>query len=329
MRGVAEHRVTVNNDLGANHLSQNRKPCRRRKALLYSVGIFVSYAVVGVLQEELLKEHFGPNNEHFNFYIALLVLQCLVNAAVARVLIGVFDYGVDRTAVSFHLIGSVCYSAGLISSALALRYVNYPTQIVAKSAKPLPVMAFGFTFSKRRYSRRKTVCVLLIVIGVAFFMYDDQHDDAVVPGSTRYGNALLLLSLVADGLLCVIQDEMRDVHDTKALHMMYFNNLISVLYLVIIVVFTQELQEFVEFVERFPQLYSRLILLTLTSAVGQIFIFYTIVDFGPLMCAIITTVRKFFTVLCSVFLFGTEISIRQWSAATVVFSGIIMDATTP
>lgn len=42
---------------------------------------------------------------------------------------------------------------------------------------------------------------------------------------------------------------------------------------------------------------------SLASALGQFFIFIMVTDFGPLPCSIVTTTRKFFTILASVIFF--------------------------
>ena len=49
-------------------------------------------------------------------------------------------------------------------------------------------------------------------------------------------------------------------------------------------------------------------------------------DFGPLPCSIITTTRKFFTVLASVVIFGNALSQRQWVGAAFVFAGAFKKA---
>lgn len=53
----------------------------------------------------------------------------------------------------------------------------------------------------------------------------------------------------------------------------------------------------------------------------QSFIFMTVVYFGPLTCSIITTTRKFFTILASVVLFANPISPMQWVGTILVFLG--------
>jgi UDP-galactose transporter B1 len=65
---------------------------------------------------------------------------------------------------------------------------------------------------------------------------------------------------------------------------------------------------------------------SVASALGQFFIFLTVSDFGPLPCSIITTTRKFFTVLGSVILFGNTLLPRQWFATAIVFTGLFLDS---
>ena len=57
----------------------------------------------------------------------------------------------------------------------------------------------------------------------------------------------------------------------------------------------------------------------------QFFIFMCVSEFGPLPCSIITTTRKFFTVLGSVLMFGNSLLTHQWLGAVLVFAGIFLD----
>jgi len=56
------------------------------------------------------------------------------------------------------------------------------------------------------------------------------------------------------------------------------------------------------------------------------FIFTTITTFGPLKCSLITTTRKFFTVLGSVFIFNNPMTIIQWMGTLLVFIGLALDS---
>ena len=47
-------------------------------------------------------------------------------------------------------------------------------QVLGKSIKPIPVMILGVLLARKQYPIAKYLCVLLIVTGVALFMYKDN-----------------------------------------------------------------------------------------------------------------------------------------------------------
>lgn len=188
-------------------------------------------------------------------------------------------------------------------------------------------MILGVTILRKKYPMAKYVCVLLIVTGVALFLYKPNK------GSTTsdehifgFGEMLLLLSLTLDGLTGVSQDHMRARYQTGANHMMLNVNLWSTLVLGMSVLWTGEVWDFLTFTERYPNIINNILLFGITSALGQTFIFMTVVYFGPLTCSIITTTRKFFTILGSVLLFGNVINTMQWVGTILVFLGLGLDA---
>ena len=63
------------------------------------------------------------------------------------------------------------------------------------------------------------------------------------------------------------------------------------------------------------------------SAVGQSFIFYTISTFDPLVCTTVTTTRKIFSVLLSIFLKGHELPLMGWGGVALASAGILAEAS--
>jgi len=140
------------------------------------------------------------------------------------------------------------------------------------------------------------------------------------------GELLLLLSLTMDGLTSAVQERMRAEHNSKSGHMMLNMNLWSVIFGSLVTLMTGELFEFIHFLQRYPFTIWHIVIFSITGAFGQYFIFLTVAEFGPLPCSIITTTRKFFTVLGSILIFGNNLSPRQWISTFVVFSGLFLDA---
>lgn len=128
-----------------------------------------------------------------------------------------------------------------------------------------------------------------------------------------------------DGLNGAIQERMVAEHQTKSMPMMLNINFWASLYLLIATVLSGELFSFAAFVQRHPDVVWKLLTLSVAGCFGQLFIFMTISEFGPLPASIVTTVRKFFTVLTSVLFFGNTLLPRQWAATFIVFSGLFLD----
>ncbi|KAM9745810.1 solute carrier family 35 member B1 [Menidia menidia] len=290
------------------------------------LGVFVCYFYYGILQEIITRGTYGQ--EKFTFARTLVFIQCIINGMFARVLIQFFeDYKPDLTKSWLYGVCSLSYLGAMVSSNSALQYVNYPTQVLGKSCKPIPVMMLGVTILRKRYPMAKYLCVLLIVGGVALFLYKPNKSSAVADDHVfGFGEILLLVSLTLDGLTGVAQDHMRARFQTSANYMMLNINVYSSLVLGIAVLWTGELGEFLLFTERHPHVLYRILLFGLTSALGQTFIFMTVVYFGPLTCSIVTTTRKFFTILGSVVLFGNVLSQMQWVGTILVFLGLGLDA---
>jgi UDP-galactose transporter B1 len=82
---------------------------------------------------------------------------------------------------------------------------------------------------------------------------------------------------------------------------------------------------FFDFALKYPKIIVQLLSFGFASALGQLFIFYLISNFGSLSNSIVTTSRKFFTVLISLFLFGNRLTMQQWVGTILVFSGLFAD----
>ncbi|TKS92280.1 Solute carrier family 35 member B1 [Collichthys lucidus] len=294
------------------------------------LGVFVCYFYYGILQETITRGDYGQGDkrEKFRFARTLVLIQCVISALFAEILIQFFESSKpDHTKSWLYGLCSLSYLGAMVSSNSALQYVNYPTQVLGKSCKPIPVMILGVTILRKRYPLAKYLCVLLIVGGVAMFLYKPNKSSAVADDHVfGFGEILLLVSLTLDGLTGVAQDHMRARFQTGANHMMLNINLWSSLVLGLAVLWTGEVWEFLSFTERHPSIIYNILLFGLTSALGQTFIFMTVVYFGPLTCSIVTTTRKFFTILGSVLLFGNVMSTMQWVGTILVFLGLGFDA---
>lgn len=301
---------------------------KNTKLIFYAVGIFVCYFYYAIIQERITRGKYGKpgEEEKFTYMLSLVCAQCAVNYVYANILLKtVMPQGENLTRSFYYWSSALTYLLAMVCTNMALQWVNYPTQVIGKSGKPIPVMLLGVLLGNKSYPTRKYFYVLLVVIGVALFMYKDGKQSTSSDSGVGFGEILLLLSLIMDGLTGAIQERMRAEYKTKSLHMMSSMNKWSVIFLGATVIYTGEFFEFILFIDRHRSLIWELISFSLASAQGQMFIFLMIEHFGPLPCSIVTTTRKFFTVLCSILFFGNSLLPRQWLATVIVFSGLFLD----
>ena len=80
--------------------------------------------------------------------------------------------------------------------------------------------------------------------------------------------------------------------------------------------------DLVTFCRRYPSAGYDIVLFCLCGAIGQLFIFLTIKQFGSLVNTMVCTTRKFFNILLSVLWNGNPLLPQQWMAVSLVFVGL-------
>ena len=318
------------NEVQVNQTMPSLPTQSRKKLIVCCSGIFICYFYYGIIQERITRVPYGEEKEKFVYPMTLVFIQCIVNALFATAVIKLTysSDDIDRTPKTLYIWCAFSYVGAMLASNAALQYVSYPTQVLGKSVKPIPVMILGVLIAKKRYPIQKYLFVLMIVCGVALFLYKDkkqktdQHKDSII----GLGELLLLVSLTLDGMTGATQDKMRVEHNIRSHYMMQKINICSFLILGTCIVLTGEIWNSIAFCQRHPSVLPNMLSFSIASALGQNFIFITVTTFGPLTCSIVTTTRKFFTILASVLFYGNALVSRQWLGVVLVFLGLGFDS---
>ncbi|KAK9504257.1 hypothetical protein O3M35_010632 [Rhynocoris fuscipes] len=219
---------------------------------------------------------------------------------------------------------ALTYTLAMVTSFMALQWVSYPAQVIAKSAKPIPVLLMGILVANRTFPIRKYFIVVLVVFGVAMFMYKDNKAGKNHIGF-GIGELLLASSLIMDGITNALQEKVMTLYKPRSEYFMFNTNKWAALFLGITIIITGEGLRCLSFIQRHPSALIQMFTICTCGAIGQYFIFMCITEFGTLTCSIITTTRKFFTVLGSVIIFGHTLKIGQWFGVACVFTGLFLD----
>lgn len=194
----------------------------------------------------------------------------------------------DPTPQKLYIMSAATYLTAMVSSNKALLYVNYPTQVIGKSCKPIPVMILGALYARKKYPIKKYCFVLTIIAGVVLFVMKDTTSK--VQEETNYFGYFLLVrsflnyqfvtyldiclfqmfSLAMDGLTGGLQDRMRGDYKTKFSPMMLFMNFWSSILLLVVVLVVGEVWPFIDFVQRYPAILTDIFWFSILSALGQV-----------------------------------------------------------
>jgi hypothetical protein len=127
------------NKLRGGKLSMDMQLPTEAKLILGSAGIFLSFSVFAVLQEDVYKKAYG--GEFFAFTFFALLVERGINALTAFA--GVSSLGKSGLLIPYKDIfnSGVSQMLAMAASNEALRYVSYPTQ--ARRRQPLPCVVAG------------------------------------------------------------------------------------------------------------------------------------------------------------------------------------------
>eukprot|EP00117_Sycon_ciliatum_P008520 scpid25556/ scgid2293/ Solute carrier family 35 member B1 homolog len=295
------------------------------RLVLCVAGIFVCYLVFGIFQEKVTRGSFGEHHERFTYATGLVFCQCLVGCLFAGGVLQIQPDVPNNAPAHLFAICSSTYVLAMITSNKALEYIAYPVQVLLKACKPISVLLLGVLLAGKRYSAQRYACVFLIVIGVGIFMYPSKDRPPKEVGSETFGVALLALSLVFDGLVGAVQEKI-NVFRVTSFQLMYATNAYGFAYLFAALLISGEGIAFGSFLARYPYVIWDIVGFSFVSALGQSFVFLTITNFGPLVCSLATTLRKFTTILLSIVLFGNHLIGRQWLAVFIVFFALLLES---
>lgn len=184
-------------------------------------------------------------------------------------------------------------------------------------------MIFGVLIAHKKYAVQKYFIVLTIVIGIGVFIYRDKSQ--MKNGKSNFiGLILLAISLVSEGIKSSIFDLKQKVFKSTALNFMYRENFWSLLFSLLVLSVTDEGNEFCYFVIRHPSVLIHLGVIFVCS-LGQFLIASMIFHYGSLPFALISTFRKFLTVLFSILIFKNSLTYSQIIATGVIFFALILD----
>lgn len=173
--------------------------------------------------------------------------------------------------------------------------------------------------------------MVALVIGVGITMFMSSTDDLTFgydiygkESATWTGVMLLFFFLFFDSFTSQWQSRMFQRHpDLSMVELMFATSAFSVVLSFITLVHTKELNPALSFVYRHSEIHFHFFAFSICSTIGQLFIFYTIKNFGAVVFAMIMTTRILLSIALSCILYGHHVGGSGFLGLAIVTGAVV------
>mmetsp|Transcript_15986 Transcript_15986/g.40780 ORF Transcript_15986/g.40780 Transcript_15986/m.40780 type:complete len:356 (-) Transcript_15986:180-1247(-) len=303
---------------------------------LCAFGILSTLCTYGILQERIMTMPYGKKGEFFKYSLLIVLVNRLGTCLVALVTSAVKGESLKPIAPLYAYAGvSISNVVATSCQYEALKFVSFPVQTLAKTAKMVPVMVWGTIILLKKYSWKEYVMALAVTGGCTMFIISGDVKSkvsAAASGSAAgtaeeasfFGGLLMFGYLGFDGFTSTFQERLFKGYKMTSHHQVLYVTMFSAGFAFVSLVSANMLSPAVTFVLEYPECIFDIALLSSTAVVSQFVIAYTIKNYGALVFATIMTTRQFVSILLSSILFSHPLELMQWIGVLVVFGTLYL-----
>ncbi|XP_066921044.1 adenosine 3'-phospho 5'-phosphosulfate transporter 2-like [Clytia hemisphaerica] len=292
---------------------------KARQFFICTCGIFSFYLLYGYYQERIfLIPGFKPHGwfltlVQFAFYTCFSVIESLALSIKLERRIPMKTYFI----LAFLTVGTMGMSNASVG------YLNYPTQVIFKCCKLIPVMIGGILIQGKRYATLDFISCLCMSVGLTLFVLADS---AVQPNFNITGIIMMSLALCSDAAIGNVQEKNMKSFKPSNTEVVLYSYGIGFCYMFVILMFTGSLQAgFMYYLKNPLETYGYSLVFSLTGYLGISFVLTFIRLFGALMTVTVTTCRKALTIIISFTVFSKPFTIQYLWSGCIVLLGIFLN----
>ncbi|XP_055950385.1 adenosine 3'-phospho 5'-phosphosulfate transporter 1-like [Argiope bruennichi] len=315
--------------IGNAHPAKPKASTKRKvfTILICFGGLQISYLIWGLLQEKIMTQNYHNSSGEVGKFVDSQFLV-FVNRVLAFVFAGTY---VSLSKQPKHVAPiykySYCSFSNIMSSWFqyeALKYVSFPTQVLAKASKIIPVMIMGKIISRKTYKYHEYATAVAISIGTALFLLSGKKSSDIATTTTVSGVTILIAYIISDSFTSNWQSALFKQYHMSSVQMMCGVNFFSCIFTSISLLQQGGFVSSFMFLMKFSNFLWDCILLSICSAVGQLFIFYTISEFGAVAFVIMMTIRQILAILLSCLIYQHTLTLNRIFGVLIVFSTVFL-----
>ncbi|KAF8774122.1 Adenosine 3'-phospho 5'-phosphosulfate like protein [Argiope bruennichi] len=211
--------------IGNAHPAKPKASTKRKvfTILICFGGLQISYLIWGLLQEKIMTQNYHNSSGEVGKFVDSQFLV-FVNRVLAFVFAGTY---VSLSKQPKHVAPiykySYCSFSNIMSSWFqyeALKYVSFPTQVLAKASKIIPVMIMGKIISRKTYKYHEYATAVAISIGTALFLLSGKKSSDIATTTTVSGVTILIAYIISDSFTSNWQSALFKQYHMSSVQMM-------------------------------------------------------------------------------------------------------------
>ncbi|CAF3767627.1 unnamed protein product [Rotaria sordida] len=269
-----------------------------------SAQVFLYYVAYSYLIELLFTLKGFSNTAWF-----LTCYQFFIYGILSFMQLGFIGLSQRRASYrSYIILASLSVSTMGLSN-YAVGYLNYPTLLIFKCCKLIPVLIGGIIIQKKRFNRYDVAAAFCMSIGLIFFTLADSK---VQPNFNTYGVILICLALVADAIIGNYQEKVMKTHHVSNVEMVFYSFIFGFLIILIGLLYPFHT-------------YGYSLIISIFGYLGMDIVLTLIKEYGALICVTVTTCRKAITIILSFILFSKPFVFDYVWSGFIVVIGIYLN----
>ncbi|CAG5115131.1 unnamed protein product [Candidula unifasciata] len=279
---------------------------------------FAFYLIYGYMQELIFKlEGFQP----FGWYLTLVQFAYYTVFGVAELQLK--EDKKRKIPMSMYLLLAFLTVATMGLSNTSVGYLNYPTQVIFKCCKLIPVLIGGILIQGKKFSLIDITACLCMSVGLILFTLADS---SVSPNFNTYGVVLISLALCADGAIGNVQEKTLKQYGASNGEMVLYSYGIGFVYILVGLVVSGSLMPAFYFCQEHPvETYGYAVIFSITGYLGLYIVLTMVKSFGALVAVTVTTCRKAVTIVLSFVFFSKPFTFQYLWSGLVVVLGIYLN----
>eukprot|EP00930_Biecheleria_cincta_P092441 TRINITY_DN8235_c0_g1_i1.p1 TRINITY_DN8235_c0_g1~~TRINITY_DN8235_c0_g1_i1.p1 ORF type:complete len:822 (+),score=134.10 TRINITY_DN8235_c0_g1_i1:135-2600(+) len=303
-----------------------------KKLLFCVVGLNAAQIFWGISQEYVMTTTFTSKNgteDKMPDPLFLVLCNRLLSILFSALLLGIREKPFYFKGYRSSIFPAATNTVASWCQYWSLDYISFELQTAAKTAKLLPVVIIS-AFRGKQYSLQDFAEAIAITASCFVFGLETETDsrkESFASQAAYLGVALVLANILLDAMTPHFQDVMfKETPELDTVQATFAMSCFSAVMLFVFLLASGSLFSCLNFMITHPDAGLQIFVLSLGSTLTQYMISLTVKLFGPVVYAVISSLRQVLSVLISGVLFVHPISDLAWVTLLMMVGTVIIRA---